>query len=114
MVEVDMALSRRPRLCPNHPSPIALLPNIITSINIRSPDRSEVVKKARAITLVGSYCSAPGCPRVGEKLTPGPILPLFCLEEGLNRRGARDLDDSDSNVTATRRRPDGLMRWKYG
>ena len=33
-------------------------------------------------------------------------------EEGLNRRGARDLDDGD--VTATRRTPDGLMRWKHG
>ena len=34
------------------------------------------------------------------------------LEEGLNRRGARDLDDSDA--TATRRRPDGLTRRKHG
>jgi hypothetical protein len=50
-----MVSSRRPELCLSHPSPIALLPNIITSINIRSPDRSEVVKKTRAITLLGDY-----------------------------------------------------------
>ena len=32
--------------------PIASLPNIITSINIRSPNRLEVVRKARAIIVV--------------------------------------------------------------
>jgi hypothetical protein len=67
-----MALSRRPKLCPNRPSPTALLLNIITSINIRSPNRSEVVKKTRAITLV-----APGCLRADKKSTPVPILPPF-------------------------------------
>lgn len=34
------------------PSLIALLPNIITSINIGSPDRLEVVKGVGAMTLV--------------------------------------------------------------
>jgi hypothetical protein len=56
-----MALSRCPKLCPNRPSPTAFLLNIITGINIRSPDRSEVVKKTRAITLV-----APGCLRAAK------------------------------------------------
>ena len=32
--------------------PTAPLPNIITSINIRSPDRSEVARKAKAMTVV--------------------------------------------------------------
>ena len=40
------------------------------------------------------------------------MVHLGNLEEGLNRRGARDLDDSDA--TATRRRLDGSMRWKHG
>ena len=47
-----MALSRCPKLCLDRLSPIALLPNIITSINMRSPNRLEVVKKVRAMTLV--------------------------------------------------------------
>ena len=33
-------------------------------------------------------------------------------KEGLNRRGARDLVDSDATVT--RRRLDGSTRWKHG
>ena len=42
----------------------------------------------------------------------GPIWYLVLLsdsEEGLNRRGTRDLD-----MTATRRQPDGSIRWKHG
>ena len=34
------------------PPPIAPLPNIITSINIRSPNCLEVVRKAKAMTVV--------------------------------------------------------------
>ena len=79
-MEVDIALSRRPKLCPNCPSPIALLSNIITSINIRSPDHSEVVKKTKAITLV-----ALGCPRAGKKSTPGPISPPFLPTSALHK-----------------------------
>jgi hypothetical protein len=40
------------QIVPNIAPPIAPLPNIITSINIRSPDRSEVVRKAKAMTVV--------------------------------------------------------------
>ena len=47
-----MASFRRPKLCLNYLSPIALLPNIITSINMRSPDRLEVARKAKAMTPV--------------------------------------------------------------
>ena len=39
------------RPLPNMP-PVAPLPNIITSINMRSPDRSEVARKAKAMTPV--------------------------------------------------------------
>ena len=37
---------------PNMAPPIAPLPNIITSINIRLPDRLEVVRKAKAMTVM--------------------------------------------------------------
>ena len=37
---------------PNIAPPIAPLPNIITSINIKLPDRLEAVKKARVMTVV--------------------------------------------------------------
>ena len=62
-----MALFRHPKLCPNRPFPIALLPNIITSINIRSPNYLEVVKKTKAMTLV-----ALGCLRAGKKSGQDP------------------------------------------
>ena len=55
MVEVNIALSRCPKLYPDCLSPIALLPNIITSINIRSPNYLEVVKKVRVIMLIISW-----------------------------------------------------------
>ena len=55
MVEVNIASSRCPKLCPDHLPLITLLLNIITSINIRLPNRSEVVKKVRVITLVISW-----------------------------------------------------------
>jgi len=56
------------------------------------------------------------CTKLVKAPLRGPIwylVHLGDLEEGLNRRGARDLDD-DSNAIATRQRPDGLMRWKHG
>jgi len=54
MVEVYIVPSRRPKLCPICP-PIAPLPNIITSINIRSPDHSEVVRKAKTIIVAKGW-----------------------------------------------------------
>jgi len=42
-----MVPSRRPKLCLICP-PYCPLPNIITSINIRSPDCLEAVRKAKA------------------------------------------------------------------
>jgi len=51
-VEFNIALSRRLKFYPNRLSLIALLLNIITSINIRLPNYLEVVKGTKVIMLV--------------------------------------------------------------
>jgi hypothetical protein len=87
----NIALSRYPKLCPNCPSPIALLPNIITSINIRSPDHLEVDKKTKAMMFV-----ILGCSKAGKKLILGlisPTLALYKMVNKLNKSRTLDLFD---------------------
>ena len=74
-----MVPSRRPNMAPLLPP----LSNIITSIYIRSPDSSEVVREAKAMTVVKgralkrSISMREGHMRFAKTSTPAPISLLF-------------------------------------
>src|SRR5580692_9758943 len=71
------------QIVPNMAPLLLPLSNIITSINIRPPNRSEVVRKAKAMTVVigralkQSILIREGRMRFTRTLTPALILLLF-------------------------------------